>query len=401
MTAATFVSDKQFKSVVKENPNTPIVGVHKGFPCQVKIVDEKRRLLDFTISTESVDRMWDKIYIKGWELENYLQNPVVLFGHDHYSPPIAKTVSLTKHPTKKTLEARAEFATRDVYPFADMIFNLYLQGFMKATSVGFRPLEYKFCDDDDERKSHYGIDFIRQELLEYSAVSVPANPEALIDAKSKGIDLSPLKSWASETLDTYDEHSKNGLIIPKKTLEQMYKHSGTFGKRLSLNTQRIKDLAKENLAKIKEQEALLEGSINMTSIKEDDVLDLENKDSLVIESPEIVESGVIEDQTENLESKKLDDVSEGLPNVVDEPNDVVSNEESLEPSKKDSKELPVEMEPKIDDVEELTLEEVLIYLKTDSSIENMLDFLVEVNKNPDVVVDAKYVRAVNYLRNLT
>lgn len=418
MTAVTFVSDKQFKTAIKENPNTPIVGVHKGFPCQVKIVDEKRRLIDFIISTESVDRMWDKIYIKGWELENYLQNPVVLFGHDHYSPPIAKTVSLSKHPTKKTLEARAEFAPKEVHPFADMIFNLYLQGFMKATSVGFRPLEYKLCDDDDERKCHYGIDFIRQELLEYSAVSVPANPEALIDAKSKGIDLTPLKSWTSEVLDAYDEHTKNGLIIPKKTLEQMYKHSGSFGKRLSLNTNRINELAKANLAKIKEQAEMLEGSGMRET--EEGIIDVVASAAPVVEMP-VEANEPTESKTPDLaETVEVVDALVEVPKDVDLSDlDELTELEVFEDNSKAPEILDVlpvsdltdeiqgcalttasTEEDEGDDGEELTLEEALIYMKTDTSLENLIEVILEINKNAEVVADSRYIRAVNYLQGL-
>ena len=44
-------------------------------------------------------------------------------------------------------------------------------------SVGFAPIKFKFTSDP-ERK--FGIDFIEQELLEFSIVPVPANPDAVI-----------------------------------------------------------------------------------------------------------------------------------------------------------------------------------------------------------------------------
>ena len=49
----------------------------------------------------------------------------------------------------------------------------YANKFMRAVSVGFRPLEFEFIDGGN------GIRFTKQELLELSAVPVPAHPKAL------------------------------------------------------------------------------------------------------------------------------------------------------------------------------------------------------------------------------
>ena len=49
--------------------------------------------------------------------------------------------------------------------------------FLKATSVGFAPIKFKFTSNPDRQ---FGIDFIEQELLEFSIVPVPANPDAVI-----------------------------------------------------------------------------------------------------------------------------------------------------------------------------------------------------------------------------
>jgi hypothetical protein len=49
--------------------------------------------------------------------------------------------------------------------------------------VGFRPLEWDFTDDPERGADDWfpGIDFQQQELVELSVVTVPANPEALMD----------------------------------------------------------------------------------------------------------------------------------------------------------------------------------------------------------------------------
>ena len=57
---------------------------------------------------------------------------------------------------------------------------------MRAVSVGFRPIETK---PRPETKDDYGLFFVRNELVETSLVSVPANPNALAVAKS--LQISP------------------------------------------------------------------------------------------------------------------------------------------------------------------------------------------------------------------
>lgn len=161
------------------------------------------RKVSFTISTGSVDRDRDTLSIAGWALDNYVKNPVVLWAHYYGQPPIARAESIVKRA--KALRATAQFATAEEYPFADTIFRLVNGGYLQATSVGFRPIKWVY--DEDRR----GYDITEQELLEFSIVPVPANPEALMDAKAAGICLEPLKAWAEALLDEFEP----GLWVPK------------------------------------------------------------------------------------------------------------------------------------------------------------------------------------------
>ena len=138
---------------------------------------EESRVLEFIGSTDVIDRTGEVIEVEGWDLRNYKKNPVVLFGHDYRQPAIGRAQKVWIDDGK--LKFRVEFAPADVYPFADTIYKLYKNGFMKATSVGFKPIEWKF----GEKPTEPYRTFMKQELLEYSMVPVPANPEALIGAK--------------------------------------------------------------------------------------------------------------------------------------------------------------------------------------------------------------------------
>jgi hypothetical protein len=168
----------------------------------------KGRSIGFVFSDESVARDGHTIATRGWELTSFQANPVFLFGHDDRSPPVGRVTRIAKSGTQ--LVGTVEFADEATYPFADTIFRLFKGGFLNATSVSWLPLEWKHSSD---KSRPYGIDFLRQELLEISAVPVPALPTALVTARAAGIDTKPLSEWAARMLD--DERS----AVPRDELE--------------------------------------------------------------------------------------------------------------------------------------------------------------------------------------
>lgn len=174
---------------------------------EVKAGDgEDSRTLTFTISTSSVDRMGDTIAIAGWKLDAYRKNPVVLWGHDAADFPIARTTKLWIEGEK--LKAETEFVPADnkaTGQHAEGILQLYKGGFLNATSVGFNPLKYAFADDPKRR---YGIDFLEQELLEFSAVTVPANAEALIEGRAAGINVTPMLDWCEDQIKRAGDNTR-------------------------------------------------------------------------------------------------------------------------------------------------------------------------------------------------
>ena len=127
-------------------------------------------LLTLAASVQTEDRLGDIVLAAGWELEGYRRNPVVLWAHQHLSPPIGRSVRTWLDGG--TLKATVEFAPT---PFAQQVALLYGSGFLNGVSVGFRVLE-------SERRSdgRHGTVYRKQELLEISAAPVPLNPEALV-----------------------------------------------------------------------------------------------------------------------------------------------------------------------------------------------------------------------------
>jgi hypothetical protein len=150
----------------------------------------------FVISTGSVDRVGDDINPDGWKLGNYRRNPVVLWAHNSAMPPVAR--SLHEFVEDGRLKSTALFTPKDLNAFGYMVGQMYAKAFLKATSVGFMPMKWNWVEDPNRK---FGIHFDEQELLEYSCCPVPANPEALLDAKAAGIDTGPMLDWATLVLD--------------------------------------------------------------------------------------------------------------------------------------------------------------------------------------------------------
>ena len=133
-----------------------------------RVDDTDASPMTFIASTEAPDRFGDILSAAGWELSQFEKNPVILFSHDHRIMPVARAPKVWV--AEKQLLNTVEFDAGD--PFALAIKGKYIRGMMRGESVGFKPLEF-------EEMNGGGILFKKQELLEISLVSVPANPEAL------------------------------------------------------------------------------------------------------------------------------------------------------------------------------------------------------------------------------
>src|SRR5712671_4253397 len=99
------------------------LALRKAFAVETKVIDPAERTIDFVISTATVDRMRDSIAVDGWQYDNYMRAPVVLWCHDSSSPPVGKALSVSK--TADALLSRAQFMRADLSPFADTIFRMY------------------------------------------------------------------------------------------------------------------------------------------------------------------------------------------------------------------------------------------------------------------------------------
>lgn len=140
----------------------------------VKAIDED--IIRVCASKQVVDRDGDLIMVDGIATENYLKNPVVLKCHDAYEYPIGKVETLEKGLDENgvpELVAGIKFADTDDGREAHYLFK---NGFLNAVSIRFQPIEYNQMNETDGMR--YKI--LKSELLEISAVAIPANQAALV-----------------------------------------------------------------------------------------------------------------------------------------------------------------------------------------------------------------------------
>lgn len=151
----------------------------------VKSVNMDRRTLTMIATDESKDRDGDIILAKGWDFTNYKKNPVFLWAHNYTSVPLAAAIRIVRRRIESNpTEMTHKFPTEGLNPFADMILELFNQKIINAGSVGFIPFKWEDMprDKNDPDKYIRGRKFVKQELLEHSAVPVPSNPNAIQDA---------------------------------------------------------------------------------------------------------------------------------------------------------------------------------------------------------------------------
>lgn len=168
---------------------------------ETKAAEGEDRTLVVTITTDKPDRSGDVVVPEGGDLKNFKKNPVVLFGHKYNEPPIARAEQL--RVVDNGIQAKVSFPEKGVYPFADTIYELYKAKILHAWSIGF--IAKESVNLDAEKGSWGPQKFTKWEMLEFSAVPVPANPEALTLLRSNGLDESTIKHLTIDSAETKEE----------------------------------------------------------------------------------------------------------------------------------------------------------------------------------------------------
>lgn len=151
------------------------------------------RTLRFRVSDESVDRHNTRLMADGWKFDTYLKNPVVLWRHEADGLPVGRMTGLHKvtENGQRFVDGDVQFAPKDVYPFADLIYRMCKGGFLRGGSAGFTTLKQRSITDIAEakklgfREGKPAADLLENELMEFSIVPIPSNKNTLVATLKK------------------------------------------------------------------------------------------------------------------------------------------------------------------------------------------------------------------------
>lgn len=195
----------------KSNPSTAETAEAEGekMPryfeenARVLSLDESTRRVKHVISTARLDRGNRMVEPAGWRLSRFRANPTVLANHNYDIESIIGKAVDTK-VEGDALVSTTEFAKEGL---GNVAFRLVQEGLAKAWSVGWIGLkqhrigEEKGCERCAAAGSvHFGTHFVQQELLEYSLVAIPANPDVVMGLQAAGLaSRDECEAWAELT----------------------------------------------------------------------------------------------------------------------------------------------------------------------------------------------------------
>jgi HK97 family phage prohead protease len=161
------------------------------------------RSFDVIASTDDVD-LEGEVLVQDWDLRRFTKNPVVLYFHNivgmfggepEDTLPVGFATNVAIEEGK--LVATINFVDEKANPMAEMCFQGFSQGSLRAVSVGFRPKQGSV-----ETRNGQDVYVLRgNELLEISVCPVPCNPNAVtVEDRAKALDA--LKAFVKSPLST-------------------------------------------------------------------------------------------------------------------------------------------------------------------------------------------------------
>lgn len=177
-----------------------------GFGHARKVESRGDRILQLRWTDETYDDYQTVLLMDGWDFSRMFnadgttKNAPFLYSHNWEMPPVGEILNArVKVETQRTLKRTGEvvraqaydcivrFAKTKNYQVAHLLYDLYAEGIMRATSAGFWPIEQGREPTDDEME-RFGIPeedrdraliLPRNKLAEISGVTLPGNENAV------------------------------------------------------------------------------------------------------------------------------------------------------------------------------------------------------------------------------
>lgn len=203
----------------------------------IKSFDEEQRVIEGIASTPTPDRMDDVVVPTGAKMALPLP-----FLYQHNSGQPIGHVTAAK-VTEAGIAITAQIA-KGVAPFIDEAWALIKAGLVRGLSIGFRPIK-----DPKPIKGSYGLRFEEWELMEISAVTIPANAEASISIV-KSID---------EKLRALGDSRPTSVRLGSSPADVGAKHSK--GSTMKTYAEQIQDLQNTRAAKFARQKEVMDKAL--------------------------------------------------------------------------------------------------------------------------------------------
>ncbi len=176
--------------VIKDESGNPIIRNGKNLMgldslMEVKDLSVERRTFTITASTSESDRFGDEVIQEKMDTANFDRNPIILWSHQMQNLPIGRCERHWIERDGNVTKTRMEIKMAD-HMFADQVFDLITDGFLKSASIGFLPLKTEEIKDKDRDAPffHNPTRYLESELLETSICNIPANAGCLTAMKS-------------------------------------------------------------------------------------------------------------------------------------------------------------------------------------------------------------------------
>lgn len=169
--------------------------MQKNAPLSLVKADLPEGVIRFRASDSTPDRHEDIILAKGIKLANFKANPVIFWQHQSFMLPIGK--GLKAWEEDDALYIDVQFDLED--EVAKEIYRKVKAGFIHAGSIGAQIIKAS------PRKDASGILIEECDLAEFSIVTIPANPNAVVVQRSFEGSTTDLLKAAQMVLEAFSK----------------------------------------------------------------------------------------------------------------------------------------------------------------------------------------------------
>jgi HK97 family phage prohead protease len=228
---------------------TEVRRLHKLYNIDLKSIDEEKRQITFCFSDDQPDRDGEIIDQASWNVSNYLNNPVILWGHDpnDNANVLGQGISLDLNNNGKSY-ITARFDDAETNPKADTIFRQLVKRTLRTVSAGFINHTFEWDNDTPLLKDN--------ELLEVSVVAIPSNPRALARSLKDGSISRKDATWMLDSMRKEAAELEKELAKPEQEVHKEVQVDEASKAQLSALTDAVSKIA-ETLNANSEQMAAL------------------------------------------------------------------------------------------------------------------------------------------------